>query len=118
MKFIAALLLTMLLGYLVHIFNSILPWWCVAIAAFIAGAAVPQKAGWGWLSGFLGVALLWAILAWQIDTANAGIMARRMAQVLPFAGNTTYLFLGTALVGGLVGGFASLSGVFMRSKAS
>ena len=117
MKFIAAIVLSALLGYLVYIFNNTLPWWGVAVAAFIAGATIPQKAGFSWLSGFLGIALLWAVLAWWLDKENTGILSARMAQVLPFGGNTTLMLAATALVGGLVGGFGALTGAFIRKKA-
>ncbi len=118
MKFIATVLLAVLLGYLVYLFHDSLSWWAVAIAAFVAGAAVPQKPWKSWLAGFTGMFLLWGILAWWIDKANEGIMAGRMAQVLPFGGNTMLLMLATALVGGLVGGFAALTGAYLRKKKS
>lgn len=114
MKFITVFILTILLGYLVYIFNDVLPWWTVAIAAVIAGAVVPVRAFPAWLAGFLGVAVLWASLAWFINGANEGIMASRMAQVLPLNGNVTLLYVATALVGGLVGGFGALAGHYLR----
>lgn len=114
MKFITVLILTVLLGYLVYLFNDLLPWWTIAIAAFIAGAVVPLKAFPAWLAGFLGVALLWLALAWMINDANGGIMAGRMAQVLPLNGNVNLLYVLTALVGGLTGGFGALAGHYLR----
>jgi hypothetical protein len=118
MKFFVGILLTMLLGYVAFLFNDSLPWWSVAVAAFIAGAAVPAKPWQNWLAGFLGMALLWAALAWWIDKANGGIMAGRMADVLPMKGSKGLLIVATSLVGGLVAAFASLTGSFLRKKAS
>lgn len=114
MKFIAAILLVILLGYVVYVFNDVLPWWTVALAAFIGGASIPQKAFHAWLSGFFGIAILWSFLAWWIDKENAGILSARMAQVLPFGGNTGLLLTTTALIGGMVGGFGALTGAFVR----
>lgn len=118
MKFLAVLILSILLGYLVFIFNSVLPWWSVAIAAFIAGAAVPLKPWLSFLAGFAGIFLLWGVLAFLLDSANVGVLSTKMAQVLPFNGNTTLLMLATALVGGILGGFAAITGAFIRKKTA
>jgi hypothetical protein len=116
MKFLAVFILSILLGYLVFIFNAVLPWWCVALAALIAGAAVPLKSWLSFFAGFAGIFLLWAVLAFWLDKENAGVLSAKMAQVLPFNGNTTLLMLATALVGGLLGGLSALTGSFLRKK--
>lgn len=118
MKFLAVVILSILLGYLVFIFNNVLPWWSVAMAAFIAAAAVPLKPWLSFVAGFFGIFLLWGALAFWLDKENAGVLSAKMAQVLPFNGNTTLLMLATALVGGLLGGFAALTGAFMRKKTA
>lgn len=118
MKFIATFILTILLGYIVYVLNDVLPWWTVAVAAFIAAAIVPLKPWASFLAGFLGVALLWWVLAAVIDNANAGVMANRMAEVLPLEGNKMLLIIITGVVGGLVGGLAALTGSFARKKAA
>ena len=118
MKFLAVVILSILLGYLVFIFNSVLPWWSVAIAAFIAGASVPLRPWLSFLAGFAGIFLLWGVLAFLIDSANVGVLSARMAQVLPFKGNTTMLMLATALIGGLLGGCAAITGAFMRKRTA
>jgi hypothetical protein len=116
MKFAVTIVLTMLLGYVTYVFNDTIPWWGIAIGAFLAGLAVPQKAWHSWLAGFTGMVLLWGILAAYINEANKGLLAARMAQILPFDGNTNLLLLATALVGGLVGGFSALSGNYLRKS--
>ena len=52
MKFIAALILTALSGYASCLF---LPWWSIAIAAFIIAFIIKQKPGWAFVSAFLGL---------------------------------------------------------------
>jgi len=78
---------------------------------------VRQIAGLSFLSGFLGVFLLWAGLAWWIDSKNNSILSERIAHVLPLGGNSMLLILVTGLVGGLVAGFAALSGAYLRPAA-
>ncbi len=113
MKFIVATVLTALLAFITGLF---LPWWGIAIAAVVVAVLVHQKAGKAFLSGLLGVFLLWAGLAWWIDMKNNGILSQRIASILPLNGNSILLIGVTALVGGLVGGFAAMTGSFLRAS--
>ena len=112
MKFLVATLLTALLAFISGLF---LPWWGIAIAALLVALVVPQDAGKAFLSGLLGVFLLWAGLAWWIDMKNNGVLSKKIAMVLPLGGNTLYLVLLTGIIGGLVAGLAAMSGSFLRS---
>lgn len=112
MKFLAALILTGLLAYIAGIY---LPWWSVAIAAFAVAALIHQKAGKAFLAAFLGVFLLWAGLSFWIDLQNDGILSKRIANLLPLGGNSMLLIGVTGLIGGLVAGFAAMSGSYLRA---
>ena len=68
------------------------------------------------LSGFTGVFLLWAGLAWWIDMKNEGILAKKIASILPLGGNALLLIAVTAVVGGLVAGFAAMNGSYLRTS--
>ncbi|MBK5272887.1 MAG: hypothetical protein JJE22_17950 [Bacteroidia bacterium] len=114
MKFLVALLLTALIAFVGGLY---LPWWSVAIAALFAAAIVHQKAGKAFIAGFLGVFLLWGILAMWINIKNEGILATKIASVLPLGGSAIILILVTGLIGGLVAGFAALSGSYLRSAS-
>jgi hypothetical protein len=113
MKLIVAIILTALLAFVGGIYMQ---WWSLAIAAFIIALLIPQKAGKAFLSGFLGVFILWAALAWWINMKNESILAKKIAAVLPLGGNAYLLILVTAFVGGLVGGFAALSASYLRTS--
>ena len=113
MKFLVAILLTALLAFISGLF---LPWWCFAITSLLVAVLVHQSAGKAFLSGFLGVFLLWAGLAWWIDMKNNGVLSKKIAQVLPLGGNGLLLILVTGLIGGLVAGFAAMSGSYLRSS--
>ena len=114
MKFLTATLLTLLLAFVSGLY---LPWWGIAIVALLVAAIVHQIAGKAFLSGFLGLFLLWGGLAFWIDMKNDHILSQKIAAILPLGGNSILLILVTALVGGLVAGFAALSGSFLRASA-
>lgn len=113
MKFITALLMTALLSFTAGLY---LPWWSLALASFIVAVLIHQTAGKAFLAGFLALFLLWGGLALWIDIRNQHILGSRIGQLLGVGDNTILLVLVTALVGGLVSGFAAMSGSFFRSK--
>jgi len=111
MKFIVSLLLTALLSFTAALY---LPWWTIAICAFIVSVLILQPPLEAFLAGFTGVFLLWFILSWFIDSANNHILSHKIAQLFPMAGISFLLMLLTAFVGGLVGGLAAISGSYLR----
>jgi hypothetical protein len=113
MKFLVAIFLTGLLAFISGLF---LPWWCMAITSLLVALLVHQKAGKAFLAGLLGVFLLWAALAWWIDMKNSGVLSVKIASVLPLGGSRILLILATGLIGGLVAGFAAMSGSYLRSS--
>ena len=115
MKFFVAIILTAFLAFISGLF---FPWWGIAVASILVAVLVHQKAGKAFLAGFLGVFLLWAGLALWIDMKNNGILSKKIALVLPLGGNAILLILVTGLVGGLVAGFAAMSGSFLRSSTN
>lgn len=113
MKMFVAIILTALLSFVGGLYMQ---WWSLAIAAFVIALIIPQRPFKAWLAGFLGVFLLWAVLAWWIDFKNQGILSKKIATVLPLGGSSILLLLATAFVGGLVAGFAALSGSYLRTS--
>jgi len=111
MKFVLQLLGIALLAY---IFELFLPWYYIAVAAFIMGYLLKSQANF--LAGFLGIALVWLLKAWLIDTAGATDLTERVAHIFSLK-QKELLFLIMAIVGGLVGGFGALSGALLKSKS-
>lgn len=107
MKFLLATLLTALLSFIAGIF---LPWWSIAIIAFLISLVVRQSMSRSFLAGFAGIFLLWSLVALWIDIKNEHILSRKIAQLFPLGGSSFLLILVTALVGALVAGFAAMSG--------
>ncbi len=113
MRFIVSLILIAFLSYVLCLF---LPWWSIAVAAFVVAAFIPQKGFVSFVTGFVALFLLWGTLAWSISHANHDILAHRVSVLILKNDNPFALILMTALVGGLVAGFAALAGSFVHKK--
>lgn len=113
MKFLAAVLFTAFLSFVAGLY---LPWWSLAVMAFLVALLVHQKAGKAFLAGFVALFLLWGCLALWIDIRNTGILSGRVAALLGLGGGSMVLVLITALIGALVAGFAAMSGSYLRSR--
>lgn len=110
MRFTVQLILIILLAGVLELF---LPWWSIAIAGFIGGALVHSRSNF--LAGFLGCGLLWLGMAIVIDSAAAAPLVERVAAI--FMGiSKPSLFVITAIIGGLVGGFAAMAGGSLRKQ--
>jgi hypothetical protein len=107
MKFLIQFLFIVIGSFLIQLF---LPWWSIAIVALAAGYFL--KSSQNFLAGFLGVALLWGAYAFWLDQGGAAPLADRVAGILSIS--KTLLFVLTSLVGGLVAGFAALSGSILK----
>lgn len=110
MKFILQVFGTIVLAYVLEIF---LPWYSIALAAFVMGYLFRSKANF--LAGFLAIALLWTIKAWLINSGSASDLADRVAHIFSLSGKS-WLLVVMAIIGGLVGGFASLTGALLKPK--
>lgn len=112
MKILVAIILTALLSFVLGLY---LPWWSVAIAAFVSVLLIPLRSSRAFLAGFLGVFILWFLLALWIDVKNQGTLSRKVAEIFPLAGSSFLIILVTAVIGAVIGGFAALSGSYLRS---
>lgn len=104
---------TIIIAILSMILQAFLPWWSIAIAAALVALFSRVKPALAFLSGLIGIALVWLLKAWLLDWVNDGILSAKMAQILP-VGSAAVLLLVTVLTGGLVGGFAALTGSSLR----
>ncbi len=112
MKIIVSILLIALCAFVLGIY---MPWWSLAIAAFLIPLLIEMKPGWAFLSGFLGLFLLWGIMSWLISSANQQVFAHKISKLILSTDNPGLLIFVTALLGALVAGFASLTGSLLRT---
>lgn len=105
------ILLIALISFLAQL---VLPWWSLSIVAFGVCYWRSQSSGRAFLYGFLGVALVWLLYALLIHLRTDGIFSGRMSQLIFQSNNPLLALIGTAVLGGLVGGLAGMSGFFVR----
>lgn len=104
------ILLTAVVAFL---FQLVLPWWSVAVAAFLVGAGFNQTGLKSFLNGFLGIFALWTLLALGISVFNKMILAERLAVLFTLPHGIVPILI-TGLIGGIVGGFGALTGNRLR----
>lgn len=106
MLFFIILILTFAGGYF-------LPWWVVAIAAFLPALFIGKTPAKSFFAGFSAVFIVWTAMAFFKTVPNDNMLAKRVATLMQLP-NWILLLIVTALVGGLVGGMSALSGVLVK----
>ena len=116
MKFFNSILLTALLSFIAGIYVPY--WWFFAVVAFLVAVLIHQRGFKAFLAGFSGLFILWFVLAFWMDVTNEGVLSVKIASILSLDGSKWMLMIVTACIGGLVAGFAALSGSYLRSSNS
>jgi hypothetical protein len=112
MKTFTHFLLTLLIAYVA---GMVLPWWSVAVVAFLVTLLIPLTPGKAFSSGFMGVFILWLVLAFYMDVRNDHILANRMSEMILHVKSAPMIGVISALIGGLVAGLAALTASFLRA---
>ena len=110
MKLIVRLIV---IGALTYFLSPYATWWLGMVIAFIVCYTSPSSGLNAFVAGFLGVGLVWMGHAWNIDVQNESAFSNIVADIMQ-VGDPILLVFATGLIGGLAGGFASLSGTTFR----
>jgi hypothetical protein len=89
-------------------------WWAFVPICALVGAVVGQTPAQSYAYGLAAMTLLWGVYAGFLSNANGGIMVGRISQLLGGAVSGTQLLYVTGLLGGLLGGFATMLGATAR----
>lgn len=102
-----------LIGLIAYFLSQAFVWWTIALAAFMVCCIIPSEGFKAFIAGFLGIGLLWYILAFITNQNTEALLSHKVSELIGL-GDDHLLVLATALVGGIVGGFSALSGVLFR----
>lgn len=91
-----------------------LPWYSIAFAAFVFGYFLDSESNF--LGGFLAIALLWGIKIYFVMNDAAQDLVSKVAQIMDPIREPSLLIVATLVIGGLVGGFAAVTGASLRVK--
>lgn len=106
MLFFIILVLSLACGF-------IIPWWAVAIIAFVAALYAGKTSAQAFWSGFGAVFIVWTVLALFKSVPNNHILATRVAHLFMLP-HWSLILLISALVGGILGGMSALSGLKVK----
>ena len=109
MKFFLKIFWLLILGYGFSIF---LPFWSIAVIAFLGGIFLGGSLNF--LAGFIGGGLLWLLPALWIDYQASVPLAEKIA--LLFKINKTLLFFITFCLSGLIGGLGMYAGSLLKKR--
>lgn len=111
MKLLLSIALIAIFSWIAGVF---LPWWSIALVAFLVGLLFIYSLWRSFLAGFIAIFILWGLLALWIDIKNESILSHKIAQIFPLGGSSFLMILVTAFIGGLVGGFAAMAGSALK----
>jgi len=104
------IILIIILSVVLQIFA---PWWAVAIVPFVVLFWRPATSSEAFWTGFGGIALPWLAYGYYLRFISDSTLSDRVAGIFSLP-NGILLLIVTALIGGLAGGFAGLSGCLVR----
>jgi len=90
-------------------FQKLFPWWTMAIGAFLVGFIFSNTGFKSFVAGFISIGLMWVGMALFIDNVTQSILTEKVAQLFPLN-----IFVVTGIVGGLIGGLASMTGSLLK----
>jgi hypothetical protein len=96
------------------ILQFFLPWWVCALLAFLAAFWQAESAGQAFAVGGAALTLLWGFAASFWHFSSQGILSDKVAGMLQLP-NGGSLMAVVAIIAGLVGGNAALSGYLVRN---
>ncbi|MFT3705047.1 MAG: hypothetical protein QM802_21955 [Agriterribacter sp.] len=112
MKFISSILLMALVSFAACLY---LPWWSIAVVAFVVSIAIQLKPYLAFIAAFVALFIFWGALAMYMSSSNNHLLAHKISQLVLKKDDPFMLIALTALIGGLVAGLSALSGSLLRS---
>lgn len=99
--------------------QSFLPWWIIAPICLVAGYYFSKSNKQAFLSGFLGIFILWLIKILALSLPNEHLLANKISQVFMLPDNQynwILIVLISSVIGGIVGGLSCLTGSSLKKN--
>jgi hypothetical protein len=98
-----------------------LPWWIIALVAFVFAFWKAGTPGQAFASGFGAIFVLWIVMGLIRSIPNENLLANRIGEMLMLPSssfNWIIILLVTGIVGGLVAALAALAGFYSGAALS
>ena len=102
------------IGALTYFISPYFTWWTAMSIAFLVCYISPSSGLNAFVAGFLGVGIVWMGHAWNMDVLNESAFSTTVGEIMNIS-DPILLVIASGLIGGLAGGFASLSGTSIRA---
>ena len=96
----------------------LLPWWTLVLVSFFGGFLAGGNIRYPFWAAFLALAIQWGVWSAILDYGNDHILSTRIIKLFPLPHNPVSLILLTAIIGGLIAGFAAWSGGSLRKLSA
>jgi TctA family transporter len=103
-----------LIGALAFGLQSYFPWYSAIIAALLVELILGKDGSTKFFSGFYGIALVWMALSAYVDFKSESILSIRILEMFKLPPYGSVMVVLTGLLGGLLGGFATTVGGWIR----
>ena len=111
MNFIFRILLIGITSY--YVVES-LPWWSIILIPFILGLIFEDNFLSHFLSSFIGTSVAWLFLMLSFDLETQSVLSGKIIDVLEIS-SVNFLIISTSVIGGIVSGLGSLTGISLRN---
>tara|TARA_A200000113_G_C8840075_1_gene346568 strand:+ start:789 stop:1163 length:375 start_codon:yes stop_codon:yes gene_type:complete len=110
-NFIFRILLIGITSY--YIFEPI-PWWSIILIPFILGLIFEDNFLSHFLSSFIGTSVAWLFLMLSFDLETQSVLSGKIIDILEIS-SVNFLIISTSVIGGIVSGLGSLTGVSLKN---
>ncbi|MDE0472162.1 MAG: hypothetical protein OXH57_09500 [Ekhidna sp.] len=101
------------IGAITYFVSPFTGWWLCMLASFVVSFVSPSSGLNAFISGFLGVGLVWIGHSWTLDVENASSFSAKISEIMGLK-DPLILVLASGAVGGVAGGFSSITGSIFR----
>ena len=104
----------LLIGITSYYIVEPLPWWSIILIPFILGLIFEDNFLSHFLSSFIGTGVAWLFLMLSFDLETQSVLSGKIIDVLEIS-SVNFLIISTSVIGGIVSGLGSLTGVSLRN---
>lgn len=104
----------LLIGITSYYIAEPIPWWSIILIPFILGLIFEDNFLSHFLSSFIGTSVAWLFLMLSFDLETQSVLSGKIIDILEIS-SVNFLIISTSVIGGIVSGLGSLTGVSLRN---